>query len=167
MEIKSTLTNSYFQPNLVLDVVYHDIESEKDLEGKVVRGASAYCFYQDKLVVVYSAKKNRWTLPGGKLEQGESARAAVEREVQEEANMKVLRHQFIGYQDIYEPAGVVSQTRSVCLVEPIGPFVADPDGDITEIKLIDPKDYKQYFDWGEIGNHLITRASFIKTQIMS
>jgi len=29
---------------------------------------------------------------------------------------------------------------------------------VTEIKLIDPKDYKQYFDWGEIGERIIERA---------
>ncbi len=35
---------------------------------------------------------------------------------------------------------------------------------VTEIKLIDPKDYKQYFDWGEIGDRLIDRAMQIKAQ---
>ncbi|PIP55679.1 MAG: hypothetical protein COX06_01985 [Candidatus Zambryskibacteria bacterium CG22_combo_CG10-13_8_21_14_all_42_17] len=52
------------------------------------------------------------------------------------------------------------QTRSFCIVEPYGDFVADADaeGDVTEIKLIDPKDYKQYFDWGEIGESIIKRV---------
>ncbi len=47
-------------------------------------------------------------------------------------------------------------------MEPSGDFKEDPDGEITEIKLINPKDYKQYFDWGEIGDHLIKRALEIK-----
>ena len=50
------------------------------------------------------------------------------------------------------------QTRSFCIVEPYGDFVSDPDGDITEIKLIDQRDYKQYFDWGKVGDRIMERA---------
>jgi hypothetical protein len=50
----------------------------------------------------------------------------------------------------------------VCIVEPYGDFESDPDSDISKIKLIDPKDYKEYIKWGEIGDHLITRALKIK-----
>jgi hypothetical protein len=59
------------------------------------------------------------------------------------------------------------QVRAVCIVEPIGPFVADadPNGDVTEIKLIDPKDIKQYFDWGEIGAHVLARALELKESL--
>lgn len=43
------------------------------------------------------------------------------------------------YQAITERDGsIVNQTRSLCLVEPYGPFLSDPDGDISEIKLVDP-----------------------------
>ncbi len=99
------------------------------------------------------------------MEEGETIGAAVIREVQEETNMKVLKQQLVGYQDIFEPGRVVTQTRSVCLVEPYGEFVSDPAGDITAIKLIDPKDYKQYFDWGVIGNHVMERALALKAQM--
>jgi hypothetical protein len=43
--------------------------------------------------------------------------------------------------------------------------VRDTCGDITEIKLIDPKDYKQYLDWGERGDILMQRALDVKKQI--
>jgi hypothetical protein len=46
----------------------------------------------------------------------------------------------------------------VCIVEPYGDFESDPDNDISEIKLIDPKDYKQYFDWKEIGDRIVKKA---------
>lgn len=159
MEIKSTLTNRSGQ---VLDVVYRDIESENDLDNKKISGVHAYCFYKDKLVVVYAENKGYWTPAGGGVEEGESARDAVRREVKEETNMRVFKQRFIGYQDIFEPERIVSQTRSVCLVEPYGPFISDPDGDITKIELIDPKDYKQYFDWGIVGDHIMQRALQIK-----
>lgn len=159
MEIKSTLKNRSGQ---ILDVVYHDMEQESDLGNRKVSGVHACCFCNDKLVIVYAANKGYWTPPGGGVDEGEDIRSAVRREVKEETNMRVIRQRFIGYQDIAEPNGIVTQTRSVCIVEPLGPFVSDPDGDITEIKLIDPKDYKKYIDWGEIGERIITRALEIK-----
>lgn len=162
MEIKSTLTDKSGQ---TLDIVYNDIDSEIDLGDKKIQGVHAYCFCGDKLVLVYSEKKNYWTPPGGSVEESEDVRAAVEREVKEETNMNVLKQRLIGIQDITGPKGVVSQTRSVCIVEPNGPFIGDPDEEVTKIELIEPKDFKKYFDWGEIGDHLMQRALELKAQI--
>lgn len=159
MEIKSTLTNRSGQ---ILEVVYRDIESEEDLGDKKISAVHAYCFYEDKLIIVYAENKGYWTPAGGGVEEGENVHDAVAREVKEETNMRVLMQRFIGYQDISEPQGIVSQTRSVCLVEPYGPFVRDPDGDITKIELIDPKDIKKYFDWGVVGDHIMQRALVLK-----
>jgi ADP-ribose pyrophosphatase YjhB (NUDIX family) len=161
MEIRSTHTD---KSGNVLEVVYKDINSELDLAEKKVQGVHAYCFCEDKLVLVYSDKKG-WTPPGGGVEGDEDVRAAVRREVKEETNMNVIKQRFIGCQDITNSEAVVSQVRSVCLVNPSGPFVSDPDGDITKIELIDPKDYKKYFDWGEIGDHLMQRALKLKAQM--
>jgi ADP-ribose pyrophosphatase YjhB (NUDIX family) len=155
MQITSTLTNRSKQ---VLNVVYNDIDSELELGDKKIQGVHAYCFCNDKLVLVYTEKKNYWTPPGGKVEEGETVSDAVCREVKEETNMRVIKQHPIGCIDITEPKGIVSQTRSVCIVEPYGPFASDPGGDITKIELIDPKDYKKYFDWGEIGEHIMARA---------
>lgn len=164
MIIKSKILNNSGDE---FDVVYQDINDEKDFDDKKIGGVHAYCFYNDKLVVVYAHNKNIWTPPGGKVEKGESLRSAVEREVKEETNMKVISQSFIGYQDITEPTRIISQSRSVCIVEPYGPFERDPDGDITEIKLIDPKDYKKYFNWGEIGDHIMRRALELKAALDS
>jgi|SRR3989344_2276126 len=164
MEIKATLTDRSGQ---VLDVFYRDIDSEMDLKDKKISGVHAYCFYKDKLVLVYAESKGYWTPPGGGVEEGETARDAVRREIKEETNMNVLKQRFIGYQDISDSKGIVSQTRSVCIVEPYGDFTVDPDGEVTEIKLIDPQGYKKYFDWGVIGDRLMQRALEIKTQMQS
>lgn len=163
MEIKAT-----FKSRLsgVLPIVYRDIESEADLDGKKILHAHAYCFCNDKLVVVNNGVHG-WQPPGGGIEPNESIQDAVAREVKEETNMRVLKQRIIGYQDISEPHRITSQTRSVCLVEPYGDFVSDPDGDVMEIKLIDPKDYKQYFDWGEIGDRIMERALQIKAEMSS
>lgn len=164
MQIKSTITNRSGQ---VFDVAYEDLESVSDLGDRKIRGVHAYCFYQDKLVVVYADNKGYWTPPGGGVLAGESVSEAVRREVKEETNMRVVKELLIGCQDIAEPQGIVSQTRSACLVEPYGPFVSDPDGDITKIELINPKDYKKYFDWDKIGDHLMARALELKKRLES
>ncbi len=155
MEIESTLVNKNGDQ---LKVIYRDIDSVLELEGRAVSGVHAYCFYKDKFVIVYTPLHNCWTPAGGRVEAGETPEEAVVREVREEANMKVLKQVFLGYQDIFESNKIITQTRSVCIVEPYGDFLSDPDGDITEIKLIDPGDYKKYFDWGIVGDHLMKRA---------
>lgn len=162
MELKSTVTSKSGE---VLNVVYNDMESELDLGDRKIKAVRAYCFYKDKFVIVYADNKDYWTPPSGSVEEGEDIQSAIIREVKEETNMKVTKQKFIGCQDVFEPEGRVLYTRSVCIVEPYGDFINDPDGDITEIKLIDPKDYKQYFDLGEIGDYIMNRALEIKKEM--
>lgn len=122
-------------------------------------GVHSFCFYKDKLVIVSSAP-NHWTPPGGGIEKGETFEEASIREVKEESNMRVIYQECIGYQDveIIDQNRIVRQFRMFCIVEPYGEFESDPDGDILEVKLINPKDYKEYIKWGEIGDHLIKRS---------
>ena len=163
MEIKSTLKSRL---SGIVPVVYRDIESLEELGGRTVHGVHAFCFVGDELVIVYSDTKGYWTPPGGGVEPGEMVEEAIVREVLEETNMRVLAQRVIGYQEVSEPHRLTTQVRAVCIVELIGSFVADADsGDgegVTEIKLIDPKDIKQYFDWGEVGDHVLARALEIK-----
>ncbi|MBU6371075.1 NUDIX hydrolase [Patescibacteria group bacterium] len=159
-ELKSKLKNRSGQ---VLDCIYYENKNpNEDLNGKIFQAVHGFCFYGDKLVIVYAEQKGYWTFPGGGIEPGETYEEAVVREVKEESNMKVLSQELIGFQDIYEPTRTVRQTRSFCIVEPYGPFTGDPDGDITEIKLIDPKDIKKYIDWGEIGDRILEQALKLK-----
>lgn len=164
MKIESTLVN---RAQKIIKVIYREDDPLKDLEGIVLQGVHAYCFYEDKLIVVYADKKKYWTPPGGGIESGETYEEAVVREVAEETNMKVLHQELIGYQDVYESDRIVRQTRSFCIVEPFGDFVSDPDGDITKIALIDPKEYKKYFDWGMIGERVMKRALELKSSLKS
>ena len=155
MYIESTIKT---QALGVISVVYEDAETIQDLGVRTIKGVHAYCFYGRKLVLVWAKDKHYWTLPGGGVEDGESIEQAVIREVKEKSNMKILKQMLLGVQDAFEGRNIVSHTRSLCFVEPLGPFISDPDGDITQIKLIDPSDLKQYVDWGEIGDYLLERA---------
>ncbi len=160
MQIKSTHTDRLGRS---LDIIYTEGDPLNDFEDKILQGVHAFCFYNDKMVLVFHPK-SEWMPPGGGIEIGESYEQAVIREVKEETNMNVISQKFIGFKDVYEPDRIVRQTRSFCIVEPYGEFVSDPDGEIMEIKFIDPKDYKKYFDWGEIGDRIMSKVLEFKTQ---
>ena len=139
-------------------LVWHDCDSFDEIKDKDLQQSYGVCFYNDKLVIGGDGN-NKWNLIGGHIEKGETPEVALEREVVEESNMKVLKQIPIGYQEVIKPDGTSDfQLRSFCLVEPIGEFVSDPAGSVTEIKLIDSKDYKNYFDWGKIGDRIMERA---------
>lgn len=148
----------------IFSIKYFETDPNQDMEGKVLQGVHVFCIVRSdnletngKIVLVLHPKSG-WMPPGGGIEEGELYEEAVVREVKEETNMKVLEQRLIGFQDIAEPNRTVRQVRSFCIVEPYGNFEGDPDGEIQEIKLIDPKDYKQYFDWGFIGDHIMSRV---------
>jgi ADP-ribose pyrophosphatase YjhB (NUDIX family) len=156
-ELKSTFTN---RKGDVFDVVYREgLDPNERTEGVWLNASHGVCFYQDKIVIVFDSSRGRWTLPGGGIEDGETWEQALVREVLEESNMNVLSHELIGFVDIHEPTRIARQTRSFCMVEPAGDFTLDPDGDITEIKLIDPGEWKQYINWaGEVFERIMERA---------
>lgn len=139
---------------------YSDCDDFSSLPIDQCRQTYGVCFYENKMVIVHNGPKQRWGLIGGTIEAGESLDETFSREIQEEANMEVLKKAPIGYQKVTDTRdnSVVYQLRYVALVRPYGPFVSDPAGSIIEIKLIDPTDYKQYFDWGKIGERIIARA---------
>lgn len=104
-----------------------------------------------------------WGLVGGHIEKGETYEETLKREVLEESNMRVIRAVPIGVQEVTTSDNkVIFQIRYCAIVEPQGKFEKDPAGNVTEVKLINPKDYRKYFDWGEIGERIIKRAIIIK-----
>src|SRR6266536_170260 len=146
---------------------YEDADSFDDLPRAQCRQVYGVCFVGDKLVIGFGGHKHGWGLIGGTIEPGESFEQTLRREIQEEANLQVVAARPIGDQRVTDPqGGVVYQLRYVCSVEPIGPFVADPAGSVTGIKLIDPHDYRRYFDWGEIGERLINRALELRPKLL-
>ncbi|MDE2188720.1 MAG: NUDIX domain-containing protein [Patescibacteria group bacterium] len=139
---------------------YQDANNFDDLEYEKCRQVYGVCFYNDKLVIGFGGHKNSWGLIGGTIEAGETFEQTLRREIQEESNMKIISFKAIGYQKVINEIDdtFIYQLRYACVVEPFGPFESDPAGSVIEIKLIDPKEYKKYFDWGKIGERIISRA---------
>lgn len=149
------------EPEYVFE--YQDADNFDNLEYEKCKQTYGVCFYKDKLIIAlgyFGGNGESWGLIGGRIEKDETFEQTLRREVQEESNMKIVSFKPIGYQKVInlEDQSFIYQLRYACIVEPLGDFESDPAGTITEIKLIDPKDYKKYFDWGQIGERLITRG---------
>jgi 8-oxo-dGTP pyrophosphatase MutT (NUDIX family) len=139
---------------------YSDADSFDNLEKTKCTQIYGVCFYDGKIVIVFNSIKKTWGLAGGTIEKGESFEETLKREILEESNMEVISFLPIGYQKVTKKDGSFKyQLRYVCKVRPYGPFISDPaDGIISEIKLIDPSEYKKYVNWGRIGDRLVARS---------
>ena len=80
-----------------------------------------------RIAVVRLRKRNEWVLPKGKLDDGETPRAAAEREVLEETGHDVSVHEFLGTL-VYESGGrskVVHYWRMEADGEPVHELMHD------------------------------------------
>ncbi len=148
----------YSQTEYILE--YHDADNFDNLEYDKCKQSYGICFYNGLLVIGFGGKKKTWGPIGGTIEKGETYEETLIREVKEESNMKVLSYKPIGYQKVIDVKenSFIYQLRYACIVEPFGPFISDPAMGVSEIKLINPNEYKKYFDWRQIGDRLIDRA---------
>jgi len=80
-----------------------------------------------RFAVVRLRKRNEWVLPKGKLDDGETPRAAAEREVMEETGHAVAVHEFLGTL-VYESNGrskIVHYWRMEADGEPVRELMHD------------------------------------------
>ena len=142
---------------------YVDADNFDMLDKKLCRQSYGICFCEGKLLIAlgyYGGIDREWGYTGGRIEEGETFEETLRREIKEESNMEVISFLPIGYQKVTKKDGSFKyQLRYVCKVRPYGPFISDPaDGIISEIKLINPNEYKKYVNWGRIGDRLVARS---------
>lgn len=153
------IKSSFIWEGQTIKVEYTDVDDFSSLNIELCKQVYAMAFVDDTIIIVKDSKTGRWGLIGGGHEKGETIEETLRRELKEEANMEVISWAPIGYQKVISEDGSYNyQLRCCCLVKPFGAFIEDPDGDVTEIKFIKPLDYKQYFDWEEIGERIINRG---------
>lgn len=157
--MKITNTWKELKSGLQATAEYEDVDDFSKLPYEKCSQVACFAFHKGKLLIVYREELDSWNLVSGGIDHPESFEECVTRELKEESNTRPLSIHPIGYQKAYLPNKPKEyQLRVCCEVEPIGKFIEDPDGDITAIKYIDPKDYKDYFNWGEISERLMERA---------
>lgn len=146
---------------------YENADSFAHLDRKRCTQTYGVAFCGDDMVIGFGGRKNGWGLIGGTIEPGESFEETLSREIREESNMEVLSALPVGYQKVTDTRDGKHyfQLRYACKVRPYGPFTGDPAGGISEIKLVDPKEYRRYFDWGEIGERIVARALELKARL--
>lgn len=141
------------------ELEYHDCDSFENLPLALCQQIYGICFLENNIVIGHNGKKDTWGLLGGTVEKDEKIPDTLFREVKEESNMHITKWQPLGYQFVITKDNTkLYQLRAYCEVEKIGEFENDIGGSIDKIKIINPLDYRQYFDWKSIGERIIQRG---------
>ena len=149
-----------FSSGLEWSVVYEELDTFDMVKDLPIEACGTLCFYNDKFVLVYAKSRKCWEMPGGGREGGESIEECAIREIKEESNMKVLELYPLGIDTDTDPQTNEKhiKARFAAKVKPYGDFRIDPDGEITEIKLVELSELKSYWDWGERGEAMLRKA---------
>lgn len=124
-------------------VYYEESDDFLNLPQEKIGSVCAFCYCGGKFVLVNN--EGNWEPVAGHVEKKESPDEALIREVKEESNMKVLKYFPLGY--LYTYGEDIYQTRYFCTTEPYGPFISDPDGGVTEIKLVETEKFFDIVAW--------------------
>ncbi len=117
---------------------------EKDHAMIVVeRPRTAYCvaFDGDRFLMVHNPRRNGWEMPGGKLEDGETAEAAAARECLEESGyeVEIVATRDIGYCDVCSARVVAKRSE--------GEMRAEFFDTIPEELAFDRSEYETVIPW--------------------
>lgn len=143
-------------------VKYKDLDTFKGITN--FNQIYGVCFVNKKIVICFNKTLGFWVLPGGTPENSETIEQALEREIMEEAGLKLINYKPIGVQEVFGDGKIRKQLRAVCVCEKVAEH-NDPCGDISEIKLIDLNKIDKYIDWGEIGRHIFKRSEMLRDSL--
>jgi NADH pyrophosphatase NudC (nudix superfamily) len=119
-------------------------------KGEILIGRNSY------------AAEGRWLLPGGRAEKGETPVRTLKRELLEEADIKIGKFKLLGGQRVdflEEKKKPVFQLRFAAMIKEIMKQTPDPDnGQMWELKFVNPEEVNYYLQWGDILEHLVKKA---------
>ena len=154
---KPIIKSHYIYHNNRYDVEFFEIKDDKipDLHWSQVYAVGNL----DGKVPIVKYQKSRDNLPGGGVEEGETIEEALEREIREELNMKVLSWLPLGYQKVSDKQGNVGyQLRVHAELEVIDKFERDPGGPVIGYDLARLDDVNIRIQYGEVGDWLIEKV---------
>ncbi len=130
-----------------------------------VTQARGVCFTPEGKILLIQEHKN-WTIPGGSTESGETPEDTLRREVDEEATLELGECRLIGASQTLVPKSpklierkLFYQLRYVAIIKEMKEPTPDPcTGRIYSQKLIEPEEFNQYVQWGEIGKEMFRLA---------
>jgi len=127
-----------------------------------VTQALGFCFTAAGMVVLVSPEDQRWTLPGGTIEPGETIEQALIREIEEEACATIITYEYLASQhvaDPHHPDGPASyyQTRWWAHVS-LSPW--QPRHEMTNRRLVAPNRVLSTLCWADktIAARLLDQA---------
>jgi len=114
-----------------------------------------FCINDDgKVCLVKDKEETRFTLPGGHVDAGETAKQALIREFEEEAQFQPENVELLGALEVKvvdkdsQLTDHHQQVRFICKIHNIPDFVAGKDGWETEERIfVDPNKLPDYIDW--------------------
>ena len=114
--------------------------------GKPVAGAAVICLDHDRVLLVQRGRepnRGRWSFPGGKIEPGEMARQAAERETREETGLRV---RVLDVVDVYD---AIFPPFHYCVADylavPEDDWIPRPGSDVMDarwVSFVDLDDYE-------------------------
>lgn len=115
--------------------------------------------FNDKGEILIAREKpeDKWAIPGGKPEAGESIEETLRRELEEEVDVSVSKVLPLGAQKVElegdkEGKSTSYQLRCVALLKELLPQTPDPaHGSTWERKFVPAEDVNGYIKWGELG----------------
>ncbi|MBC6457244.1 NUDIX hydrolase [Actinomadura sp. HBU206391] len=78
-------------------VAFHRVAEKTRFDDAPLPAALVALWHGDRLLIVFDRFRQRWELPGGMIDPGETPRQAARRELREEAGIDVPDLTFAGY----------------------------------------------------------------------
>lgn len=143
-------------------IIWHEASDFENLSP--ITQVYGLCFNSENKILVI--KDEDWLIPGGKPEGEESLTETLQRELWEEARVRVKNPGPIGYNEVHFPKNpnkkegeLFYQVRFACLLDEVEEMGEDPaTGKTYRRKFIAPEKFTDFVQWGDTGQAMLQKA---------